>query len=91
MAPKRKGGGGGGDKKAAFWDAIANQKLPTIRWSLLNLQALLMGEKLLPLLLTQSIQNLEKGIGIHSQKLLNNLSNVFAHAPSVILVIVCSL
>ena len=36
MAPKRKGGGGGGDKKAAFWDAIANQKLPTIRWSLLN-------------------------------------------------------
>ena len=28
-------------------------------------------------ILTQSIQNLEKGIGIHSQKLLNNLSNVF--------------
>ena len=40
MAPKRRSGGGGrgggGDKKAAFWDAIANQALPTIRWSLLN-------------------------------------------------------
>ena len=47
MSRRRKGGGGGGggggsaaSKMEAYFDAIENQKLPTVRWSLSNIGSL---------------------------------------------------